>query len=175
MHEGIIGVSLQFENQLYGDIKWTDFPVITMCTLQGISVTQRNPVALTAKTFAVLGNQSLKSRKKVQIIMIYVVKCMFLQSFFWTLNFDEWPFLSQLKYEKVVYLKRKSYYSLFLVKAVLFQLQWCGHLQDDGKPIFISDSNRFSMMYHLFQNSFRKLVKKAEREKQSIWVGFHQT
>ena len=42
------------------------------------------------------GRQSLKSGKKVRILMIYVVKCMVFQNVFQTSNFADRPFLSQL-------------------------------------------------------------------------------
>ena len=35
------------------------------------------------------------------------------QTLFWTPNFDGSPFLGQLRQERVIYLKRKSYYPLF--------------------------------------------------------------
>ena len=80
--------------------------------------------------------------------------------FFWTLNFDGSPFLGQLRYEKVIYLKRKPYNVSFerifetgrisvmkgsrrvLVKIVLFQLRGRGHPQDDATPNLFADSER---------------------------------
>ena len=75
-----------------------------------------------------------------------------------TLNFDCLPFLGQLRYENVIYLKRKSYNrklgisfdtgGIFiiqisgrvLVKAVLFQLRGRGHPQNDSMPNLFPDS-----------------------------------
>ena len=45
--------------------------------------------------------------------MIYVVKHIFFRHYFKTLNFDGSPFLGQLRYERVIYLKGKPYYLLF--------------------------------------------------------------
>ena len=93
-------------------------------------------------------------------MMIYVVKCTFFRHFFWTSNFDGSPFLGQLSWERVIYLKKKPYYPLFeknfelgrifvikgsrqvLVKVVLFQLRGCGHPQDDATPNLFANSKR---------------------------------
>ena len=45
-------------------------------------------------------------------MMIHVVKSNIFQNFFWTSSFDGFPFLCQLRYERVIYLKRKPYYPL---------------------------------------------------------------
>ena len=84
-------------------------------------------------------HHSFNPEKRVQLILIYAVKCTFFMQFFWTSNFKDSPFLCQLRQEKVIYLKRKPYYPLFersfetgqifvmkgsrriLVKLVLFQ------------------------------------------------------
>ena len=101
---------------------------------------------------------SWKSKKSVQIMMIYVVKCTYFRIFFWTSKCDSSPFLGQLRQEKVIYLKRKPYNVPFesntetgrisvmrgsrrvLVKVVLFQLRGPGHPQDDTTPNFFPDS-----------------------------------
>ena len=93
-------------------------------------------------------------------MMIYVVKCTFSRHFFWTSRFNSLQFQSQLRQERVIYLKRKPYNVLFesntetgrisvmkgsrrvLVKVVLFQLRGRGHPQDDATPNFFADSKR---------------------------------
>lgn len=50
--------------------------------------------------------------------------------FDWTLNFDDWPLLSQLTYEKAIYLKREPYYPL------LFTWDGGGDPQDIATAIF---------------------------------------
>ena len=93
------------------------------------------------------------------MMMIYVVKCTFSRHFFWTSRFNSSQFQSQLRWERVIYLKRKPYNVPFesntetgrisvmrgsrrvLVKVVLFQLRGPGHPQDDTTPNFFPDSN----------------------------------
>ena len=48
------------------------------------------------------GRQSLKSGKKVQILMIYVVKCIVFQNVFQTSNFAGRPFLCQLSIHRMM-------------------------------------------------------------------------
>ena len=76
-------------------------------------------------------------------MMIYVVKCTFIDNF-WTSKFNSSPLIGKMRQEKVKYLKRKPFKIPFegisimrgstqvLVKVVLFQLRGHGHPQDDA-------------------------------------------
>ena len=117
--------------------------------------------------------------------MIYVVKLTFFRHFLQTSKSDSSPFLVQLRQKRDIYLKKKKpYYPLFesrfetgrifimtgstrvLVKVVLFHLRGRGHPQDRAMPnsflILKALSQGFQMRYHLFLNSFRKVVKIAK-------------
>ena len=114
--------------------------------------------------------------------MMYVVKLTFFRHFFQTSESKGSPFLGHLRWERVIYLKRKPYYPPFesrfetgrisimtgstrvLVKVVLFQLRGRGHPQNDATPNIFSDSkslllglsNEVSFVSKLF---FAKVVK----------------
>ena len=78
--------------------------------------------------------------------------------FFQTSRFDGSPFLGQLRWKRVIYLKRKPYnlpiermfetwrisvmrgFIRVLVKVVLFQLRGWGHPQGDATPNFFPNS-----------------------------------
>ena len=108
-----------------------------------------------------VSHQSLKSEKTVQIMLIYVVKRTFFWHCFQTSNFDGSPFLGQLRYQRVIYLKRRPYNvpiermfetrrisvmrgsTQVLVKVVLFYLRGHYHPQGDATTNFFPDSKSF--------------------------------
>ena len=63
----------------------------------------------------------------------------------------------------------------FLVKVILLQLRERVHPQDGATPSFFMNQGAlywcFQLMYHLFKNSFGKVIKtlKIEQAGQYIW------
>ena len=62
------------------------------------------------------------------------------QDIFKTSNYDSSPFLGQLRYERVIYIKGQRNSKKVLVKVVFFQLSGYGHPQYDVMPNFFRDS-----------------------------------
>ena len=115
---------------------------------------------------------------------IYVVKCAFFRQSFWTSNFDSSSFLSQLRQERVIYLKRKPYNPLFesnfeagripiikgsrpvLVKRCFFDQVGIASSRTIPRTVSQMILNAlcegFKMRYHLFLNSIWYLYTRSK-------------